>query len=193
MTTPTTTVPTEQERAQKARLDSAHLPVLDAPIRLQDGDTEALRSAFARRFNEPTPTTETLFSVANVGYRMALRDLAAAPEPLPQGDLKEAVGALIRDLETGRDKRAKDDPVWAEFDAHIRTVLALLTPARSGDEETEVQYEVWKGDEFCSGSDTLADAQHYAMMYGQDGPTRIVVATMTRQPLPEAPSVGGER
>ena len=73
-------------------------------------------------------------------------------------------------------------------------VAAAPVPSPHGKEvvETEVQYEVWQGDEYCAGSDTLADAQHYAMMYGQDGPTRIVIATTTRHPLPEAPSEGVE-
>ena len=57
------------------------------------------------------------------------------------------------------------------------------------EEETEVQYEVWgagpQGD-FCAGADTLSDAQHYAVVYGQDGPVVIKVATTTRVVWAEA-------
>ena len=60
---------------------------------------------------------------------------------------------------------------------------------RVREEETEVQYEVWgagpQGD-FCAGADTLSDAQHYAAIYGQDGPVVIKVATTSRVVWPEA-------
>ena len=72
-------------------------------------------------------------------------------------------------------------------------VIPFGVPAQDDDklreEETEVQYEVWgagpQGD-FCAGADTLSDAQHYAVVYGQDGPVVIKVATTTRVVWAEA-------
>ncbi len=36
-----------------------------------------MRAAFRKRFNEDVPRTETLFAVAAIGYRAALRDMMA--------------------------------------------------------------------------------------------------------------------
>lgn len=65
---------TEAERHEIAERFSAHLPD-DRHVRvLCDGDILAMRAAFIKRFDEPLPRTETLFAVARIGYRMALRD-----------------------------------------------------------------------------------------------------------------------
>lgn len=45
---------------------------------VSDEDLIAMKGAFIERFNEDLPRTETLMGVANIGYRMALRDLAKA-------------------------------------------------------------------------------------------------------------------
>lgn len=54
-----------------------------------------------------------------------------------------------------------------------------------------VEYEVLCGGEFAASSTSLSDAQHYALVYAQDGPTEIVevirrplrAAALPRQPL----------
>lgn len=71
--------PSEGERSATAAATSAHLPKPDAfnVVSFSEEDVEALRAAFKKRFNEDIPRTETLFCVASIGYRMALRDLAA--------------------------------------------------------------------------------------------------------------------
>lgn len=70
--------PTEAERTATAAAMSAHLPKPDAfkVTQFTDEDIQALRAAFRKRFNEDVPRTETLMSVASIGYRMALRDMA---------------------------------------------------------------------------------------------------------------------
>lgn len=65
--------------------------------------------------------------------------------------------------------------------------------------EKDTQFEVWQDDMLVAGSDSLSEAQHYAAVYGQDGPVEIKVAVTTRVPLEQwpqslasAPQVGGE-
>ena len=36
--------------------------------------------------------------------------------------------------------------------------------------DTDVEFHIFQDDEFCSGSTVRADAEHYAAVYGQDGP-----------------------
>ena len=92
---------------------------------------------------------------------------------------------------------ALDDPKVCEaMKADIREWFdngGHLRPQPSGETrevETEVQYEVWgagpQGD-FCAASDTLSDAQHYAAVYGQDGPV-VINALSTTPARAESPS-----
>lgn len=66
---------TEFERHGIARQYSEHLPTCGV-ISVSDEDAMAMKAAFIARFDEDLPRTETLFKVAAIGYRMALRDLA---------------------------------------------------------------------------------------------------------------------
>ena len=70
-------VRTEAERAAFAEAQSAHLPMPDAFrfVHMSDDDLAAMKAAFAKRFNEELPRTETMMCVAMIGYRMALRDM----------------------------------------------------------------------------------------------------------------------
>lgn len=64
---------TEQDRSQIADRLASHLP--EAPSRsISNADLDAMKAAFIRRFDEDLPRTETLMSVATIGYRMAMRD-----------------------------------------------------------------------------------------------------------------------
>ena len=65
---------TAAERAVIARFFAEHLPEAPCTVRIADEDIDALRAAHIRRFDEDLPRTETLFAVAMIGYRMALRD-----------------------------------------------------------------------------------------------------------------------
>lgn len=69
---------TESERSEIADRYAAHLPERSEGDRskghLSDADIDAMKAAFIRRFDEDLPRTETLFAVAAIGYRMALRD-----------------------------------------------------------------------------------------------------------------------
>lgn len=65
---------TEGERTAIADRHAAHLPRPNGIVRVSDADLDAMRAAFIRRFDEDLPRTETLMAVANIGYRMALRD-----------------------------------------------------------------------------------------------------------------------
>jgi hypothetical protein len=66
---------TEQERHQEADIAASHLPKVRDPISVSNADEAAMRAAFKKRFNEELPRTETLYAVAAIGYRMAMRDL----------------------------------------------------------------------------------------------------------------------
>jgi hypothetical protein len=67
---------TEDDRAKIAQACAAHLPKIETPYAVMDRDIEAMKAAFIKRFDEDLPRTETLFAVAAIGYRMALRDMA---------------------------------------------------------------------------------------------------------------------
>jgi hypothetical protein len=70
---------TEQERWDIAEVAASHLPKIptETCVYWSDADVDAMRAAFAKRFNEDQPRTETLFAVAAIGYRAALRDMMA--------------------------------------------------------------------------------------------------------------------
>lgn len=53
----------------------------------------------------------------------------------------------------------------------------------------ETQFEVWQDGGAVGWSDTLSDAQHYAAIYGQDGPVEIMVAVTKRVPLDQWPAL----
>jgi hypothetical protein len=77
---------TESDRSAIAKRFAAHLPeALARSTPISDADLDAMKAAFIRRFDEDLPRTETLMAVAHVGYRMALRDLAAL-KARSQGD-----------------------------------------------------------------------------------------------------------
>lgn len=65
---------TEADRSEIARGYSTHLPEPNDTVYVSNEDLNAMRAAFIRRFDERLPRTETLMAVANIGYRMALRD-----------------------------------------------------------------------------------------------------------------------
>lgn len=70
---------TEDERHAFAERLAAHLPKPEADgTVISDADLAAMKAAFVKRFNEQLPRTETLFAVARIGYRMALRDYGIA-------------------------------------------------------------------------------------------------------------------
>lgn len=73
------------------------------------------------------------------------------------------------------------------YEAMVRLDLAMRERA------VKVGYEVWQkdafgdGDVMVAGPTSLADAQHYAAVYGQDGPAWVV--EVTRRFLPtDAPN-----
>lgn len=75
---------TEHERSVFADQASAHLPRPEKTMQIAGEDLAAMKAAFAKRFNEDLPRTETLLAVAAIGYRMALRDLEQSARSLPQ-------------------------------------------------------------------------------------------------------------
>lgn len=66
----------EGDRSRFAKEMTAYLPKPDGAVHISEDDIKAMKAAFMKRFDEQLPRTETLFAVATVGYRMALRDLA---------------------------------------------------------------------------------------------------------------------
>jgi hypothetical protein len=53
--------------------------------------------------------------------------------------------------------------------------------------EITVEYEIWQNDELVASSSDLTDAHHYAMIYSQNGPVRLVEATTHRRQLSMSP------
>ena len=48
------------------------------------------------------------------------------------------------------------------------------------DPDFDVEYVVMQNDEWCAGSSDIANAEHYAFVYGQDGPVeRKTAVTIT--------------
>lgn len=64
-----------------------------------------------------------------------------------------------------------------------RAAPDMIAAAPSTSVREEVEYEVWQDDAFgdgeamVAGSTNLADAQHYAAVYSQDGPAWVVEVT----------------
>lgn len=89
---------TEAERSRFAEEQSAYLPkpAGDGTL-ISDQDLAAMKAAFAKRFNEQLPRTETLMAVAHIGYRMALRDM---PEVAKERDrLRQALLTVSVNME----------------------------------------------------------------------------------------------
>ncbi len=64
----------EAERSEIAHQYAAHLPVPAEPPFFSEADINAIKAAHIGHFDEDLPRSETLFAVAMIGYRMALRD-----------------------------------------------------------------------------------------------------------------------
>jgi hypothetical protein len=72
---------TEQQRHENLKRYAAHLPHAPFGRFVSNEDLNAMKAAFIWRFDEDLPRTETLMAVANIGYRMALRDRDADDRP----------------------------------------------------------------------------------------------------------------
>jgi hypothetical protein len=48
--------------------------------------------------------------------------------------------------------------------------------------ETDIQFEVWQDGDVVATADSLSDAQHFMVIYGQDGPVEAKTAITTRFP-----------
>lgn len=48
--------------------------------------------------------------------------------------------------------------------------------------ETDIQFEVWQDGHMVASADSLSDAQHFMVIYGQDGPVEAKTAVTTRTP-----------
>jgi hypothetical protein len=48
--------------------------------------------------------------------------------------------------------------------------------------ETDIQYEVWQDGDMVATADSLSDAQHFMVIYGQDGPVEAKTAVTVRTP-----------
>lgn len=100
----------------------------------------------------------------------------------------EITGTINDTFTTSRHTQPLDVP--DECVPGLPTLYAHPTePAARDGGEAAVQYEVWQDDILVASSDTLSDAQHFAMIHRQDDPAEIVVATTYRVPL----AAGGEK
>ena len=68
---------TARERRAIAEEAASHLPKTEAIVHFSDNDLRAMKAAFIQQFDEQLPRTEALMAAAHIGYRMALRDMAA--------------------------------------------------------------------------------------------------------------------
>jgi hypothetical protein len=48
--------------------------------------------------------------------------------------------------------------------------------------ETDVQFEVWQDGDMVASADALSDAEHFMLVYGQDGAVEAKTAITTRFP-----------
>lgn len=120
---------TERERREFSDKCSAHLPkpTADGTV-IADEDLAAMKAAFAKRFNEPLPRTETLMAVAHIGYRMALRDTASEE--------------LIRGMTEMADRyTARMDAASAQIDA-LRGALGEIERNYSNQDMNHVDFRV---------------------------------------------------
>ena len=79
----------------------------------------------------------------------------------------------------------------------------------SNPQEFDVEYVILQGDDWCAGSSDITDAEHYAAVYGQDGPVQrqtavtftfdgfldhdAILATLYTQPSKQTGGGGEER
>jgi len=84
-----------------AEASAQHLPKPPDVVHVANGDLDAMRAAFIRRFDEDLPRTETLMAVAHIGYRMALRDRGLKPSVETACGLDgEATKAPVREAQS---------------------------------------------------------------------------------------------
>jgi hypothetical protein len=118
---------TESERHAIAEAFAAHLPKAVSGRAISEEDIYAMRAAFITRFDEQLPRTETLMAVANVGYRMALRDVRTPASCSP--DVVEKLARLISPEWFTEDG---SPPVVNNFpDQHLRYQEAAREKART--------------------------------------------------------------
>lgn len=62
----------------------------------------------------------------------------------------------------------------------------LEAMARDCQGEREVVWEIWQDDMIVANSDSLQDANHYMMMYSQDGPVELKRVVAYRKAIDDA-------
>lgn len=65
-------------------------------------------------------------------------------------------------------------------------------PVREDGPDLETTLEVWQDDMAVAWTDSWAEAQHYLLVYSQDGPASLVKATTIRRIIPASPPDQGE-
>jgi hypothetical protein len=48
--------------------------------------------------------------------------------------------------------------------------------------ETDIQFEVWQDGDMVAAADSLSDAEHFMVVFGQDGPVEAKTSITTRFP-----------
>ena len=146
MTIPTTTVPTEPTEAM---IWAGALAAMEAGTEFMPDDfwkerhLQAVERIRGGDYGDPDEQAKGL----KVGSALYRAMLAAAPDPLPQGDLREAVEAIRARIATWDGHDASSVHVGVPVN-DLRTVLdALLTPARSEWRPADVPPDISVGDE----------------------------------------------
>ena len=89
--------------------------------------------------------------------------------------------------------------MWAKPDAGLVPVYAHpppSTPEAQGGGEVEYEFEVWQDDSLLAGGSTSdyatakSEADHYALMYGQDGPVEVRMYVKRQITSPPSAPVG---
>lgn len=114
---------------------------------------------------------------------------------LEDGETLEALGITDDEQEAVEEAHslAKDKRREA-----LLATAAAAAPEAQGDGEVEYEFEVWQNDSLLAGGSTSdyttakSEADHYAFMYGQDGPVEVRMYVKRQITSPPNMSVGVE-
>ena len=105
------------------------------------------------------------------------------PDPRELGELIDSAADQLEILEGERAQKEREETINLRKEPEECTCSAKDMPFGNccfiREKEREYEFEIWQDDEWQAGGNTatpdaaLAEARHYEMMYGKDGPVTI--------------------